>query len=151
MPVLITAESQLGIEMAKWNVKRPFSPFPRMMYMAQARPDGIMSVGETLDSIFGGQPGSAEAFSTRCQMEVKDEDEMNRRLEQGWRCTPGEAKERLEAKEKAIADTAAHRAYEDRNMSEAARAEVAEAEAATEHHVAEVPEKRRPGRPRKVA
>ncbi len=151
MAVVITPESELGKEMAKWNVRRPFSAFPQMLYMAQKRPDGVMSIGETSDAIFGGQPGAAEAFTNRCQCVVESEQEMNLRLEQGWRKTPQEAYARMQAKDDARSTAAAHRAYEDRNMSDAAKAEVAQAEAESEEQLAEVPEKRRPGRPRKIA
>jgi hypothetical protein len=149
--IIITPESQLGIELAKWNVKRPPTYFPQMLYMAQKRPDGVMSVGETSDGVFGGNPGAAEQFNTRCQRTVETEAERALWIERGWRPTPREALERLEAKDKSIADAAAHRAFEDRNMSDAAKAEVAAVEAESEAHVAEVPEKRRPGRPRKIA
>lgn len=151
MAIVITPESPLGIELAKWNVKRPFSPFPRMLYFARKRSDGVMSIGETDDRLFGGQPGAAEAFTSTCQMTVSSEQEMNRFMEMGWRQTPAEAIERFNAKEKHISDTAAHRAYEDRLMSEKAQAEVAAYEASVEEHVAEMPEKRKVGRPRKTA
>lgn len=151
MAVVITPESPLGIELAKWNVKRPFSPFPRMLYKACKRPDGVMSIGETDDRLCGGQPGAAEAFTKGCQMTVGSEGEMSKFLELGWRPTPHEAVQRYEAKERHISDAAAHRAYEDRNLSDAARAEVAEYEASVEEHVAEIPEKRKVGRPRKTA
>lgn len=151
MGVVITPESELGKELAKWNVRRPFTPFPQMLYMAQKRPDGVMSVGEVHDGIFGGQPGSAEAFTSRCQCIVENEQERAVKLEQGWRPTPKEAYARLQAKDDAMSTAAAHRAYEDRNMSDAAKAEIAQAEAESEEQLAEVPEKRRPGRPRKIA
>ena len=151
MAIIITPESQLGIELAKWNVKREPTYFPCMLYMAQKRPDGVLSVHEVSDGVFGGNPGAAEMFNTRCQKIVNNEAERAVWIERGWRPTPQEALARLEQKDKAIADAAAHRAYEDRNMSDAAKAEVAAVEAETEAHVAEVPEKRRPGRPRKIA
>jgi hypothetical protein len=139
----------MGQEMAKWEVKRPFAPFPRMMYMAQRRPDGVYSVGETEDRLAG---GNVESFNARCQMVVNSEQEMSAALERGWRPTPREAMERHEAKETAISTAAAHRAYEDRNLSDAARAEAAAYEASTPEHVAEIPVQRRgPGRPRKDA
>ena len=151
MALVITPESQLGIELAKWNAPKPPTYFPTMLYMAQKRPDGIYSVHEVADGIFGGTTGAAEQFNSRCQKIVQTEQERALWIERGWRPTPQEALERLEAKERSIADAAAHRAYEDRNVSEKAQAEVAVAEAETPEHVAEVPVKRRPGRPRKIA
>jgi hypothetical protein len=96
-----------------------------MLYMAQKRPDGVMSVGEVMDGIFGGQPGSAEAFTSRCQCVVENEQERAVKLEQGWRPTPKEAYARLNAKDDSMSTAAAHRAFEDRNMSDAAKAEIA--------------------------
>jgi len=140
MAMIITAESELGKELAKWNVKRPFSPFPRMLYMARRRPDGVPSTGEVDDKIFGGQPGAAETWSNGCYRVVEDEDEQRKAMSLGWRFTPAEAMERFHEKELTLANQAAMRAYEDRNMSAAAKAEAAEAEASTEEHVAEIPE-----------
>jgi len=151
MSLIITPESAYGQELAKWNVKRPFAPFPRMLYMARKRPDGVMSIGESDDTLFGNRPGAAEAFTGTCQITVQTESEMNKYMELGWRPTPAEAIERYQAKEKYISDAAAHRAYEDRNMSDAAKAEAAAVEAEHAEHVAEVPEVRRRGRPRKNA
>lgn len=151
MGVIITPESEYGKELVRWNKPYVFQPFPQMLYLARRRPDGVMSVGETEDSVFGGRPGAAEAFTGTCQMTVKNESELNRYLELGWRPSPQEAMDRLKSKERLISDAAAHRAYEDRNMSDAAKAEAAAADAATPEHVAEVPEARRRGRPRKHA
>ncbi len=151
MAVVVTPESNYGKELLKWDTPRSrggmrpdrYEPFPKMLYMAQERPDGIPSVGETRDGIFGGTPGAAEAFTRTCQRTVRSEAEMARALEEGWRSSPLEALARREARDKAIADVAAHRHYEDRNMSPAAQGEAKAADAATIEHVPEVPEKRR--------
>lgn len=157
MPIIITDESQMGIELKKWNTPksqggmRPDFPeyFPRMLYMAQRRPDGVFSTAEVDDKLFGGQPGAAESWTAKCQKTVKDETELARALDQGWRESQAEAMIRHEEKEKSISTAAAHRAYEDRNMSEPAKAEIAAAEAESADHLPEI--KRRPGRPRKTA
>jgi len=142
MPILITPESELGKEMAKWNKPYKYEPFPKMLYKAQRLPNGHVSVAETDDGIFGGQPGSAETFSTTCQMTVQDETELTRAIEMGWRDNPNGAMEFFEEKEKALAASAAHRAYEDRNMGEKATAEASAADAETAVHVAEVKRKK---------
>ena len=142
MPILITPESELGKELAKWNKPYTYQPYPRMLYKAQRRPDGVPSVGEVDDKFFGGNPGGAEAFSATCQKTVEDEREETRAIEMGWRGHPKEAMEFFEEREKALGASAAHRAYEDRNMGEKAKAEAAAAEATTVEHVAEVPEKK---------
>jgi hypothetical protein len=122
-----------------------------MMYQAKRRKDGTPSVGEPDDSTCGGQPGSAETFNRTCQILAHSESEERALLEKGWRNHPSEAMARFESKEKAAADTAAHRHYEDRNMSDAAKAEAAAVDAQTEEHVPAIPEaKRGPGRPRKT-
>ena len=150
MPVVVSPDSELGKELAKWNVKRPFSQYPRMLYMAKKRPDGIVSVQETDDRIFGNNPGAADAWTATCQKVVKDEYEEQRALEAGWRKSQAEALEHHERREQYKGNVAAHRLHEDRNMSEAAKAEAAAVEASTEEHVPEIPEKRKRGRPRKI-
>ncbi len=150
MPVVVNPDSEYGKELAKWNVKRPFAAFPKMLYMAKKRPDGIVSVQETDDRLFGNNPGAADAWTATCQKVVKDEYEMQKALEAGWRKSQAEALEHHEAREKYKGDVAAHRLYEDRNMSEAAKAEAAEVDASTDEHVPEIPVKRKPGRPRKI-
>jgi hypothetical protein len=138
-------------EMEKWE-QRGYNPanhpYPKMLYRAQQRPDGAWSVGEALDRMISGQPGSAEQFSNSCQTIVKSEEEHRKAREQGWRDSSKEAMEYRELLDKSIADAAAYRHWQDRNLSEAAKAEAEEADAATMEHVAEVPAKRR-GRPRK--
>lgn len=143
MPMVITPESELGKELAKWEKPYHFEPFPKMLYKAFRRPDGVISVGESNDAIFGGHPGAAEAWSKRCYQEVGDEYELTREMEKGWRESPDEALAYLKAKDEALSTSAAHRAHEDRNMGDLAKAEAAQAEAATAEHVAEVPEKPR--------
>ncbi len=138
MPVVISAESEYGKELAKWNKPYRFEPFPQMLYKAKKRDDGVVVVGD----------GENEILARECYLIVQSEGERQRAFEAGWREKPDEALALFEAKERHIADTAAHRAYEDRNMSEPAQAEAVAADAATIEHVPEVPEApRRRGRP----
>lgn len=143
MAVVITPESELGKEMSRWERPYVYSAFPKMLYMAHRRADGVVSVGEPND----------DSFTRGCQRTVASEQEMQQALEEGWRKTPQEALERHEGKSKAIADAAAHRNYEDRNMSDAAKEEAEELdEEAGMEHVPEIPEtpiRRGPGRPPK--
>ena len=60
------------------------------------------------------------------------------------------AADRYDAMQQEIAVLAANRNWNDRNMSDKAKAEVNEAEQASSRHLAEIPEKPRRGRPRKV-
>lgn len=151
MPMTFPPESNMGKEIARWNKPYVFEPFPKMLYKASKRPDGVYSVGESEDSVFGGRDRAAEEFTKRCQRIVKNEREEQAALEQGWRATQGEAMELLKVKEEYISTAAAHRLYEDRNLGEKAQREAAEADAATPEHLPAIPEKKRRGRPRKVA
>jgi hypothetical protein len=66
-----------------------------------------------------------DRFNQSCTLIVKDEMEMQKAMEGGWRESPSEAVTCLIERDKLISRQDAHREYEDRNMSEAARAEVA--------------------------
>jgi len=149
----VSEESQLGKELLKWERKPGWNPenhpFPRMLYRAQHRPDGRRSVGEVLDSLFGGAPGSAEQWSRRCQLTVNDESEQSKALEAGWRFTPQEALEHLESRDNAVSQATAERHAADARMGELARREADLADLTTLKHLPEIPEKRR-GRPKKV-
>lgn len=150
----VSTESDLGKELLKWERKPGYDPeqhpYPKMLYRAQHRPDGKRSVGEVLDSLFGGAAGSAEQWTTRCQMTVNDDVEKSRAYEQGWRDSPQEALEYLEARDNAASNATAERHASDLRMSEKAQREAAAADQATLRQLPEVPEKRR-GRPRKTA
>lgn len=68
----------------------------------------------------------------------------------GWCDEPHEALARLEAEDTKTAEAACERAYDDRNLSEPARAELEAVEEATMQHVLDpVIPKRGRGRPRK--
>jgi hypothetical protein len=146
---LISTDSEEGKEYLKWERKPNYNPnapenqFPRMLYQAHKRPDGIVSVNEVSDVPFGGTMGGADAFNRTCQRIVKGPQEEQAALEGGWHRTQQDALESFERKERLRGDAAAHGAHEDRNMSDLAKAEKKAAEDATPEHVAEVPEKRR--------
>jgi hypothetical protein len=146
---LVSTDSEEGKEYLKWERKPDYNPnapenqFPKMLYQAHKRPDGVVSVNEVTDVPFGGVMGAAENFNRQCQRIVKGPQEMQAAFEGGWHATQGEALEAFERNERLRGDTAAHGAYEDRNLSELAKAERKAAEDATPEHVAEVPEKRR--------
>lgn len=90
----------------------------------------------------------AERFNESCQMIVYDEKELQRAYEAGYRDSLQDAVDHANGVEDRIAEVAAHRNYEDRNMSPAAKAEIAAEQAERGGaHVAEMPRKR--GRPRK--
>lgn len=129
MSVIQTPDSAMARELDKWNVSRPKAEFPKRMYLA-ARP------------IKGGQVIFPE------QQDADEVLERNLRS-RGWGSGQVEALELLEQREFLLAEGAAHRAHDDRHLSESAQREVAQVEQSTDHHVAEIP--RKPGRPRRIA
>lgn len=160
---------------SKWTAGFPpgnpytYRQFPKMVYRAErfegnvicgaVQPDPSMftSVGEYNVAL-----NKANALDSRCQRVVHTPEELQRAMEAGFRESPAEACEHAHARETRIANETAVRIYQDRNMSEAARAEaelVTQAEGGqhqpviTPEKVAEAKDgqKRRPGRPRKTA
>jgi hypothetical protein len=129
---LVSTDSAEGQERMKWEKPYRFEQFPQMLYMGRERPDGVIEL------------------DARTKI-VSNANELQAALEGGWRERPDEAIELVKAKLRRQSDAAAHRAYEDRNMSDAAKAEIAAAEAATPEQLAEVPVKKRRGRPPKNA
>lgn len=131
------------------------NPYPKMLYKAERRADGIVSCVDPLDDAWSARHqlivGKSFAEDRNLDRAVAEETQA---IKQGWSLTIPEAVERYNTVvERAVSTLAAQRAYEDRNMSEPAKREVAEAEAASPMHVAEVPEKpkARRGRPPKTA
>lgn len=154
-----SSESVHAKELSKWN--RPkrdggmncngFEQYPRMLYKAQQNPlsnrfevllpRDVISLDKTTVLL------SAEAFNASCQMTVSDQREFEAAKADGWRESPKEAMAYYESLQQDIAVAAAERAYQDRNMSEKAKAEVAKVEAASPVHVAEIPEQPKKRKP----
>ena len=159
--VVVIPGSNYAKEMAKFeqfpskygeNPGNPYvyRPFPKMVYkaelyqgmircMAAVSPNEYVNVNEQMRA-----EESARQFTEKCQRTVKDDREYQVAMEMGYRETPTEAVEYLEAKQRSIADAAAERNYADRNMGEKAKAEAAaEVQRAFNEegkHAAEVPE-----------
>lgn len=147
-------ESYHSKEMAKWDLPRsnPNHPlgrldntmFPMMLYRAQHNPvtkrqecmikEDEVSLDQTRVIL------SAEQFNSSCQLVVNDERELERARSDGWRKSPKEAMERWDNIQHEIAVAAAERNYTDRNISDAAKAEVAAVEQKSVKHIAEIPE-----------
>lgn len=133
-----------------------YRPFPKMVYRAerwQGNPACMAAPPDENTFTSPNQLSQAQAaaarFNERCQRIVNNEQELQRALEDNFRESPSEAVEALIAKDRDRSTAAAHRNHEDRNMSEAAKREIAQAVDSAEEHVAEIPRKR--GRPRKVS
>ncbi len=126
MSVIYTSESEFGKEMRKWEptpeqlaerMVHP-APYPAMLYKGK-RSEGGPITYET--------------------MIVASPDERDRMASRGWCTHPDEAIEAYKQQDLAVAKAAAHRAYEDRGLSEAAQREVRAYEATTDEHVPEIP------------
>jgi hypothetical protein len=141
MAMLHNPDSEYAKEMAKWEAHhspfgppgRPYDPnvkFPAMCYR--------------IDSVKGGAPEIVE------RREAQSETELANLRSRGFGNGAGEAMDAYHARHAALAEAAANRAYTDRNLGDPARREVEAFEASTMDHVAEVPEKRKPGRPKKT-
>lgn len=130
------------------------NPYPRMLYRAYKGEDGVVRCMEEEPKpwLYANQEMYRMAcervaqFNLSCQktVGVNPDDgpgEERAAAEEGWRTTPQAAMEAVFALQKAIATAASERAYQDKNMSEKARAEVAAAEADTPDQVPELKEK----------
>lgn len=127
-----------------------YREFPRMLYRAQLYNGALTCMAAPPNPLEFADPREyerkdelARKFSESCTRVVNTEAEMQRAFEDNWRKTPAEAVAALEGREKSRADAAAHRNYEDRSMSDKAKAEIkAEAEARGGEHIAEMPVQR---------
>lgn len=146
-------------EMAKFERPYRYQPYPRMLYKAERR-DGQIMCGAPepkpwefqAERAYLSAVESARRFTETCQAVVNSDSERSRFMEMGWRESPEEAIAFVDSREKAESQEIAHRNYDDRNLSENAKAEISAAESEAGVPLAEIPEKRRgPGRPRKEA
>lgn len=133
-------------EMRKWEMG--YSPYgppgrPREQVGHQAYPAAFYKMKRS---------ASNGDFVVEHYREAADETEARNLESLGYREGRVAAIALVESREQEIAVAAAERNYRDRNMSEKAKAEAAQAEDATSAHLAEVPVTpiKRRGRPRKV-
>ncbi len=156
----VSSDTELGKEAQKWNKPYQYEHFPLMLYRVQRRPDNQKwshfqehpsRFAYTIPEQYDFACRAADAFTQSCQLIVRNEEELKRAVDSGlgWCETPDKAMEWRQKLEDQVAEAAAVRTYQDRNMSEKAKAEVAEAEAAAPFiHLDAIPEKpiRRRGR-----
>lgn len=131
MAVIVSTESAYAAEMRKWEAhhsqygapERPYDPnvkWPAMFYLVQ---QGTTTLGpEIVDRVI-----------------AEDEDQGANLRSRGFGNGLAEAMALYEQRTREVATIAAHRNYEDRNMSERAKAEIAQVEAETLAHVPEIP------------
>lgn len=127
-PVLVNGTYIQPIEMSQGGKKEyPFTPYPKMLYR-----------GESAD----GGPRIAECKT------VPDETQERLACGQGWSATQEAALEAVFAQQREFAKLAANRAYNEKWMSDKARAEAQAIDESTMEHLPEIPEtpiRRKPG------
>lgn len=157
----ISVDTELGKELKRWERPADYRPenhpYPKMLYKAYKGTDGVIRCMDTEPvsfrfadmGVYQREIDRIKNFNESCQKVVQSQDEHKAAHANGWRETAKEAEAAQMAWEHDMQTAAAERAYQDRNMSEKAQAEIAAAEVATLEPLAEVPEKRRgPGRPK---
>lgn len=145
MALVINPESELGKELAKWEVKRPYQAYPKMLYRAGDL-NGKRLCMAPAPSPFGWRDqneyqaavNQAEAFTAGCQMIVQDESHERLAKGQGWTDSPAEALAQAEKEARALGDAAAEANFAARRMSDPAQRELAEVNSLTHEHVADV-------------
>jgi hypothetical protein len=117
-------------ELAHWNKRYVFRPYPKMLYRGRTLSNGRLDVEQRI---------------------VADEAEERLATGLGWLPHPQEATDAELRRQEDLGTAAAERAFSDRHLSPAAQAEAAAIDETTATHLGEIPERprRRPGRPRK--
>jgi len=141
MGVILSPESAVAKELARFDGPYVYREYPRALYMARRHKSGQWRVLDPED----------EAFSAGSIRYVKNDAELERALADGWRRSTREALDYREALEQEIARAAAERHFADQRLSAKAQAEAKAADEATDAHVADIPAPKKRGgwRPRK--
>ena len=158
MAIVHNPDSDYAREMEKWNQPTSnggfgaarFEEYPLMVFKAFKRENGRVMCGDPLATV-GDAEG--EAFSRSCQLIVRNNDERDRAMDDGWSTAPDKAIEKFERDMQSIAEVTAQRHFADQGLSDLAKAEAAQADAATHEQVPAgpiTPVKRKRGRPRKT-
>lgn len=157
MPVIVNPESELGKEMAKWERPYQFQRFPAMLYKAQKKANGKIASIDVYPDLNAALTSQAyeracfavDTFNKQNQRIVQTEYEERNAKNDGWKDSPKEAVDALEALEQAIGNAAAEANFVVQRMSAQAKNELQAANDATSDHVVDVPAppKRPRGRP----
>lgn len=157
MPIVRTGESEYDKEMRKWDLPKSqggynidhFEKYPQSLYKAFRDETGKARCRD-LSGLYTSDPviqARSDAFNKKCEFVVRNEDEYQRAIRDGWRDTQQEALDLLEAYQQDIAKAAAEAAYSVQRMSEKAKAEYDAHDANTEAPAVDVPApKKRRGR-----
>lgn len=124
-----------------------YRPFPKMVYIAKKYKGKLACMAAPPHPLEFANPKeyeraeeAAAIFTRDCQRIVMDEADYQRAMEAGYRESPAEAYEHAEKREERKADATAERNWDDRNMSDKAKAEArAKEEAAGAEHLPEIP------------
>ena len=111
-------------------------PYPRMLYRASRH---LNAEGVPVGKLLVVDPED-EAFSRRNYFTVASEQEHRRALAEGWSDSVEDALKRATRDEDSLSVAAAHRLYEDKRLSETARAEARAADEEAFEHLPEIPE-----------
>jgi hypothetical protein len=153
VPVLITPESELGKELARWDTPKRlggmkcngYEPFPKMVYKALKKDTGKVvcmepepsPIGFLTDAEYLRACSQAAAITAQCTRIVHDDDQFRQAKNEGWRESPADALEAFEALEQAVARAAAEANHAAQRMTPKAQAERKAREAATDKHIPE--------------
>lgn len=145
MAVVVTPESELGKELAKWEQHRTsyvgpdqqpgnpyqYRPYPKMLYKAQKTAQGKVLCLPPMPNVnaFTSQAeylramAEAEALQQACVRVVESDTQERLAKGQGWSASPEEALAQFEQEEQALGNAAAEAAFAAQRMPEKARRE----------------------------
>ena len=157
MAIVHNPDTDFSRELERWNTPirqngfnaNGFEEYPRMLFKAFQRDNGKVMCGDPSAAV-GDAMG--EAFSRSCQLIVKNHDEYDRAIEQGWAEGPDKAVEKFELEMRSVAEVTAKRHFADQSLGDLAKAEAKQADDATHEQVPAVPVtpvRRKRGRPNK--
>jgi hypothetical protein len=157
MPIVISPESELGKELAKWEQHQThyvgfgqspgnpyvFRPYPRMVYKASLDPNGkaLVLAPEPVrqryltDEAYFQAVAASDALTQANQRTVHSETEYEQARREGWREDPKAALAHYEQLQQEIATAAAEAAHAAQRMTSKAQEERKKRDASTDKHV----------------
>lgn len=136
-----------------------YRPYPKMLYKAGHFKGKVVCLAAEPDSSeyrdardYQVAESQAKKFNDACMLIVNNDIEHSRAMERGYRESPQEAVDHVLAMDRGVANSAAERNWQDRNMSELAKREIEAkiAEVGGEHlpEIERTPIKRKGGWPK---
>lgn len=134
-----------------------FRAFPKMLYSAGYEAACLEYDQACLIPARGSEEGDRDAAMRIAQRKkdvavktVLTQTEEDAWIGRGWFVSPTAAVDAAKAQQREMATVAAHRAYEDRNMGDQAKAEIRAFDDQAEAFVTEIPARQKPGPRKKV-